>query len=46
MSDLHDWSDAKYDARSRARSAGFVQSLIRDDEFPDWASVEEHPVLS
>ena len=27
----------------RARSAGFVQSLIRDDEFPDWASVEEHP---
>ena len=26
----------------RLRSADFVQSPIRDDEFLDWAFVEEH----
>ena len=26
----------------RLRSADFVQSLTRDDEFQDWAFVEEH----
>ena len=26
VSDLHDWSDAKYDAMPRPRSADFVQT--------------------